>query len=145
MVASSLQHDTTLQTLEAILRYLMSVSSTITRDQLRASYTRGVSEQPLLTKGLSIMPTIAEQLIQEGFEQGLAEARAEVLAKQLAEGALVGRIHTLAEFLGQSVGSIEELLARDEAELRQLAEELKAAVDRRLIAATPNTSLLNRR
>ena len=131
MVASSLQHDTALQTLEAILRYLMSVSSTITRDQLRASYTRGVSEQPLLTEGLSIMPTIAEQLIQEGFEQGLAEARAEVLAKQLAEGALVGRIQAFAEFLGQSVGSFEELLARDEAELRQLAEELKAAFDRR--------------
>lgn len=51
VVATSLQHDTALQTLEAILRYVMSVSSTITRDQLRASYTRGVSEQPLTPMG----------------------------------------------------------------------------------------------
>jgi len=122
VVAKSLQHDTALQTFEAILRYVMSVS-TITRDQLRASYRRGVSKQPLLTEGLSIMPTIAEQLIQEGLEQGLERGR--------TEGALIGRIQTLAEMLGRSVGSFEELAARDEAELRQLAEELKAAVDRR--------------
>lgn len=123
VVASSLQHDTALQTLEAILRYLMSVSSTITRDQLRASYTRGVSEQPLLTEGLSIMPTIAEQLLKQGRTEGLAEGT--------QRGALIGRIQTLAEILGRSVGSFEELSSRDEAELRQLAEELKAAVDRR--------------
>jgi flagellar biosynthesis/type III secretory pathway protein FliH len=122
MVAKSLQHDTALQTFEAILRYLMSVS-TITRDQLRASYTRGVSKQPLLTEGLSIMPTIAEQLKQEGLEQGLERGR--------TEGALIGRIQTLAEMLGRSIGSFEELSARDESELRQLAEELKAAVDQR--------------
>jgi len=135
VVEKSLQHDTAFQTFEAILRYLMSASSTITPDQLRASYRRGVSKQPLLTEGLSIMPTIAEQLRQEGLEQGRAEsstqARNEGRTEGRAQGALIGRIQTLAEILGRSVGSFEELSARDEADLRQLAEELKAAVDRR--------------
>jgi len=124
----------------------MSVSS-IRQDQLRASCRRSVSEQTLITEGLSIMPTIAEQLIQEGFERGFqqgfeqgleqrrAEARTKARNEGLAEGtqrgALIGRIQTLAEILGRSVGSFEELFARDEADLRQLAEELKAAVDRR--------------
>lgn len=69
------------------------------------------------------MPTIAEQLLKQGRTEGLAEGT--------QRGALIGRIQTLAEILGRSVGSFEELSSRDEAELRQLAEELKAAVDRR--------------
>ena len=77
------------------------------------------------------MPTIAEQLIQEGLERGLEQGLEQGLELGRTEGALIGRIQTLAEILGRSVGSFEELAARDEAELRQLAEELKAAVDQR--------------
>ncbi len=139
IVAQGLERDSALQMLEAILRYVVSVSSTITPDALRASFTRGVANQPLLIEGLSLMPTIAEQWLQQGIEKGIEQGiekgieqgRQKGRQEGTAHGELIGRIRAFQEVLGQPVDSLETLAVRDEGELRQLAEQLKAALSHR--------------
>ncbi len=135
VVVQGLERDSALQMLEAILRYVVSVSPTITPDALRASFTRGVQNQPLLTEGLSLMPNIAQQWLQQGIEQGIEKGRQEGRQKGRQEGAargeLMGRIRAFQEVLGLPVDSLETLALRDDTELRQLTEQLRAAVSQR--------------
>ncbi len=101
---------TGLESLETILRYLVSGTDRVSREQLRTAIT-----ETLRTEGESIMPTIAEQWIQEGIEKGREE------------GELIGRIRTLQEVLGRKVDTPEELAKLSREDLERVAAELNAA------------------
>ena len=85
------------------------------------------------------MPTIAEQWLQQGIEKGIEQGiekgieqgRQKGRQEGTAHGELIGRIRAFQEVLGQPVDSLETLAVRDEGELRQLAEQLKAALSHR--------------
>ena len=99
--------STALERFEAVLRYLMSGTDRISRDQLR-----DIVIHTLQSPGESLMPTIAEQLRQEGRE----------------EGELIGQIRTLEGILGRELSSRETLSALPREELKRMADELAADV-----------------
>jgi flagellar biosynthesis/type III secretory pathway protein FliH len=86
----------------------------VSREQLRTAIT-----ETLRTEGESIMPTIAEQWIQEGIEKGLQEG--------IEKGELIGRIRTLQEVLGRKVDTPEVLAKLSREDLKEVAAELNAA------------------
>ena len=103
--------STALERFEAILRYLMSGTDRISRDQLR-----DIVIHTLQSPGESLMPTIAEQLRQEGRDEGREE------------GELIGQIRTLEGILGRELSSRETLSALPREELKRMADELAADV-----------------
>lgn len=127
IVSSGLHRDTALQMIEAIMRYVVNVSSTITPDSLKTSFTRGVQAQPLQIEGLSLMPTLAEQWLQQGIEKGIEKG----IERGTARGELIGRIRAYQEILGMTVDSVATLSLRDDAVLNDLVSQLKAAVSQR--------------
>lgn len=131
IVATGLHRDTALQMIEAIMRYVVNVSPTITRDALRTSFSRGVQSKPLQIEGLSLMPTIAEQWLQEGIEKGIEKGRQEGRQVGTTRGELIGRVRAYQELLGIEVGSVETLDGCEDAELNRLASELKIRISRR--------------
>ena len=100
---------TGLESLETILRYLVSGTDRVSREQLRTALT-----ETLRFESEPIMPTIAEQWIQEGIEKGREE------------GQLIGRIRTLQEVLGRKVDSPEALAKLSREDLQRFAADLNA-------------------
>jgi len=81
------------------------------------------------------MPTVAEQLIAQGFAQGFAKGfkigfengRKEALRN----GGVMGRIRFVQTLLGRPVISLEELLELDPVALAKLDADLQSELARR--------------
>ncbi len=99
-----------LEGLEAVLRYIISGTDRIEREELNE-----IASQVLHAQGESFMPTIAEQLLQEGREQG----------------ELIGEIRAIQRVLGQAPSERESLAKMSLDELRRMSDELTKAVDDR--------------
>lgn len=107
---------TGLSSLEAIIRYLVSGTDRVSRDQLKDAVASA-----LRIEGENLMPTIAEQWLREGMEKGLEQG--------VEKGAWIGRIQTLQQVLHREVEAAETLMAMQLDELRKLAGELEAALN----------------
>ncbi|QDV66580.1 putative transposase [Rosistilla carotiformis] len=106
---------TGLASLETILRYLVSGTDRVTRDQLRTAVA-----DALRIEGENLMPTIAEQWLKEGIEKGVQAG--------VEKGEWIGRIRTLQEVLSRKVDSVELLMSLQVSELQQLAGDLSEAL-----------------
>jgi len=115
--------ETALEMFEAILWYVMYASKTVGQDELRDSFTQGVRDHRLLSKGLSLMPTIAERLIEQGVEKGRREGT--------RNGEVMGRIRFAQQLLGRPISSTEELERLDPVARAKLAADLQSEVVRR--------------
>ncbi len=94
---------------EALLRYLLAVDTSVTRQKVFTALEN--SHTPELTQRAM---SIADQLIAEGMEKGLEKGRLE------------GTIRLLQEFLNLPQSTNAELNAKSDRELQQLANELRA-------------------
>ncbi len=117
---------TALESLETVLRYLVSGTDRVTRDELTSVVTN-----VLESEGTIIMPTIAEQWKQEGFEKGRSEGRSEGREEGIEKGKLIGRVRTLEEFLSRSPTSEESLSNLSIEQLQQLAKALESELNER--------------
>jgi len=127
--------ETALEMFEAILWYVMYASKTVGQDELRDSFTQGVRDHRLLSKGLSFMPTIAERLIEQGVEIGIAQGVEIGVEKGRREGTrngeVMGRIRFAQQLLGRPISSTEELERLDPVARAKLAADLQSEVARR--------------
>ena len=130
-----LSSQTGFESFEAILRYLATGTDRISRDHLQA-----VVRDLLQTDEESIMPTIAEQWIQEGFDkgfekgieqgiergigQGIEQGIERGIEQGIEKGEVIGRIRALQEFLNRPVDSRADLEKLDRNSLDQLAAQL---------------------
>jgi len=114
-----------LECIRMVLRYVASGT-----DQMSGEELRGVVRQSLKTKGEDLMPTIAEQWVQEGREEGREEGLAEGRQKGIEQGEMIGRIRFAQEMLGQPVSDRSELALLEKEKLAQLDEQLQADVRR---------------
>jgi predicted transposase/invertase (TIGR01784 family) len=127
--------ETALELFEAILWYVMYASKTVRQNELRDSFTQAVQDHRLLSKGLSLMPTIAERLIAQGLEQGLEQGVEIGIEKGRREGTrngeVMGRIRFVQQVLGRPVSSMEELEGLDAVALAKIDADLQAEFVRR--------------
>ena len=104
-------------------------------DRVDADVLRGALEQGLPQTGDELMPTLAEQWLNQGKEQGrqegLQEGRQEGLQEGRQEGAYIGTIQTCRLLLGEPAEP-DDLSGKSTEELRELAQQLQTLVRQRL-------------
>ena len=103
----SLQQSEVTGMFEALLRYLLAVDSSMTREHVFIALEDSAPPE-FIQQAMSI----ADQLLAEGRQEGL----------------LYGKIQTLQELLGVPVSSENVLSTKSEEELRSLAKELQARI-----------------
>jgi len=110
---------------EALLRYLLAVDTSVSRENVFAALER--SNTPELTRQAM---SIADQLIAEGMEKGIEKGLEKGLEKGrkegLEKGRLEGTIRLLQDLLGLPQSTDAELDPKSDLELQHLANELRA-------------------
>lgn len=107
---------TALESLEVVLRYLVNGTDRIAREDLSTLVTQTLQQQ-----GTSLMPTIAEQWLQEGIEKGIEQG--------IEKGELIGEIRAFQAVLGRETSQRDVLTKMPIDKLKQLATELAKAIE----------------
>ena len=105
LVKELTEPKTALQWLETALRYVAAAGRHVSRDDIKRAVDDVLSDE-----GSDIMPTVAEQWIEEGKEQGLEQGRLQLL--QAVVGLLGMRFGTLPPELHEALAglSMEQLM-----------------------------------
>jgi len=122
LTAELLTRETGLQYVEALLRYLCAGT-----DRLNPTELQQAVEQSLSDKGGNLMPTIAEQWIQEGIQRGREEGERRGMQRGREEGLLDGVALALELRFGErGLRLVPEIEQRADARtLRALMEAIK--------------------
>jgi len=99
-----------------ILNYLVSGSDRVPKDVLLQALQNGLSSHRE-----TLMPTIAEQWVQEGHEAGIQAG----IQAGLSRGQLLGSIRACQEFLGRVPDTIEQLDRQNNEQLADLERQLR--------------------
>ena len=121
VMAQLLHEPNGLECLRIMLTYLASTVDQMTFQELSQVAKSHLQDRNI---GSSLMPTIAEQLIQEGMEKGLEKG----IEKGFEQGQLIGRIHLCERLLDRPLTPRDELNGLAPEELGQRADELEARV-----------------
>lgn len=103
-----------------ILNYLVSGSDRVPSEILLQEIRKGLSNNRE-----SIMPTIAEQWIEEGRAEGLLAGKLEGRLEGLSMGQLIGSIRAYQEILGMQPDTIEMLEQQSLSELAEREQQLR--------------------
>ncbi len=128
MMFELMNHDTALEYLDILMKYLANTDNKITRED-----AVNAIETVLPQRGAEMIRGWAQEFVEEGIQKGLQEGlqigeqkgRQEGRQEGMQKGELIGKIQLIQQILKQTVSTRDELLEKTIPELQSMLDNLE--------------------